>query len=229
MHNNVNMHSTFKKLSILGLSGSLALSYGCATDPNTGQQTVNKAALGAIAGAVVGAAVAKKKDRKKGVLLGAALGGGAGYYFDRQAKELKEKLKDTDVDVERTPDGISLNMPGNVSFPSNQYALLPSFHGALDSVASVLNQYQDSRIKVAGHTDSQGSDSYNVTLSEKRANSVMRYLINQGIAPSRISSFGYGESYPVATNDTADGRAENRRVELEILGTEKTGAGAAQQ
>lgn len=190
---------------------------GCTTDPYTGEQKVSKAAVGAIAGAVVGAAVSSKKDRTKGAAIGAALGGGTGYYFDRQEQILRQKLQNTGVSVTRTESGIILNMPGNVSFPTNQYAILPSFYEVLDSVALVFNEFKKTRIKVSGHTDSQGSDSYNQTLSEKRADSVMQYFVSKGIARGRMSAYGYGERYPIASNDTPEGRSLNRRVELEIL------------
>ncbi len=190
---------------------------GCTTDPYTGEQKVSKTAIGAVAGAVVGAAVSSKKDRKKGALIGAAVGGGTGYYFDRQEQILKQKLQNTGVSVTRTPEGIILNMPGNISFPTNQYAILPSFYEVLDAVAMVFKEFEKTRIKVSGHTDSQGSDSYNQTLSEKRADSVMQYFVAKGVARGRMSAYGYGERYPVAANDTPEGRALNRRVEIEIL------------
>ncbi|MCG8312045.1 MAG: OmpA family protein [Pseudomonadales bacterium] len=206
-----------KKLLAPAIAASLVLSSGCATDPYTGEQKVSKAAIGAVAGAVVGAAVSSKKDRKKGALIGAAVGGGTGYYFDRQEQILRQKLQNTGVSVTRTQDGIKLNMPGHVSFPTNEYAILSSFYDVLDSVALVFEEFEKTRIKVSGHTDSQGSDSYNQTLSERRAESVLQYFVSKGVARGRLSAYGYGERYPVASNDTADGRAANRRVELEIL------------
>ena len=206
-----------KKLLAPAIAASLVLSSGCATDPYTGEQKVSKAAIGAVAGAVVGAAVSSKKDRKKGALIGAAVGGGTGYYFDRQEQILRQKLQNTGVSVTRTQDGIKLNMPGHVSFPTNEYAILSSFYDVLDSVALVFEEFEKTRIKVSGHTDSQGSDSYNQTLSERRAESVLQYFVSKGVARGRLSAYGYGERYPVASNDTADGRAANRRAELEIL------------
>ncbi|MDX1693776.1 MAG: OmpA family protein [Ketobacteraceae bacterium] len=190
---------------------------GCTTDPYTGEQKVSKAAIGAAAGAVVGAAVSSKKDRKKGALIGAAVGGGTGYYFDRQEQILRQKLQNTGVSVTRTPEGITLNMPGNISFPTNQHSILPSFYDVLDSVAMVFKEFEKTHIKIAGHTDSQGSDSYNQTLSEKRADSVLQYFVSKGVARGRMSAYGYGERYPIASNDTPEGRAMNRRVEIEIL------------
>lgn len=190
---------------------------GCTVDPYTGEQKISKAAIGAVAGAVVGAAVSSKKDREKGALIGAAVGGGTGYYFDHQEKILRQKLQNTGVSVTRTQEGIKLNMPGNVSFPTNQHSILPSFYEVLDSVALVFEEFDKTRIKVAGHTDSQGSDAYNQTLSEQRAESVLQYFVSKGIARGRMSAYGYGERYPVASNDTPAGRSQNRRVELEIL------------
>lgn len=207
-------------LRIIAITVAATLGFslsGCTTDPYTGEQKVSKAAVGAVAGAVVGAAVSSKKDRKKGALIGAAVGGGTGYYFDRQEQILRQKLQNTGVSVTRTQNGIVLNMPGNISFPTDQYAILPSFYEVLDSVALVFNEFEKTRIKVAGHTDSQGSDSYNQTLSEKRADSVLQYFVSKGVARGRMSAYGYGERYPVASNDTPQGRALNRRVELEIL------------
>jgi outer membrane protein OmpA-like peptidoglycan-associated protein len=191
---------------------------GCAIDPYTGEQKVSNTAIGAAAGAVVGAAVSSKKDRAKGAAIGAALGGGAGYYFDYQEKILRQKLEGTGVSVTRTEDGgIRLNMPGNVSFPSDQYALLPSFYDVMDSVSVVLKEYSKTAIQVTGHTDSTGSFEYNQALSERRAESVKSYLVTQGVSATRLHANGYGPRYPIASNDTPQGRAANRRVEIEIL------------
>ena len=191
---------------------------GCTTDPYTGEQKVSNAAIGAAAGAIVGAAVSSKKDRAKGAAIGAAVGGGAGYDFDHQEKILREKLQGTGVSVTRTEDGgIRLNMPGNVSFPTNEYALLPSFYDTLDSVSIVLKEYDKTSIKVTGHTDSTGSFQYNQTLSEQRAASVKDYLASRGVSANRMHANGYGPRYPLASNSTPQGRAANRRVEIEIL------------
>ena len=182
------------KRTILAASvfASIALS-GCTIDPYTGEQKVSNTAIGAAAGAVVGAAVSSKKDRAKGAAIGAAIGGGAGYYFDYQEKLLRQKLEGTGVSVTRLENGgIKLNMPGNVSFPSDEYQLLPSFYDTLDSVAIVLKEYSKTAIRVTGHTDSTGSFEYNQTLSERRAASVKDYLVSKGVASSRLHSNGYG-------------------------------------
>lgn len=196
---------------------SIFLAAGCATDPYTGEQKVSNAAIGAAAGAVLGVAVSSKKDRAKGAAIGAAVGGGTGYYFDHQEKILRQKLQGTGVSVTRTEQGIQLNMPGNVSFPTDEYILRTSFYETLDSVALVLQEFNKTSIKVTGHTDSTGGFEHNQLLSEKRAASVRGYLAQQGVASSRLHSNGYGPRYPVASNDTAQGRAANRRVEIEIM------------
>ncbi|MAR90205.1 MAG: OmpA family protein [Pseudomonadota bacterium] len=207
------------KKAIVGVSLAMALGLaGCTIDPYTGEKKASNTAIGAAAGAVVGAAVSSKDDRAKGAAIGAALGGGAGYYFDYQEKLLRQKLEGTGVSVTRMENGgIRLNMPGNVSFPVDQYQLLPSFHDVLDSVALVLNQYSKTSVKVTGHTDSTGSFEHNQLLSERRAQSVKDYLINQGVAANRLHAQGYGPRYPIASNDTQQGRAANRRVEIEIV------------
>ncbi len=206
-----------KKLFCSAVVLSALFAGGCTVDPYTGEQKVSKAAIGAVAGAAVGAAASSKKDRTKGAVIGAAVGGGAGYYFDYQEKLLREKLQGTGVSVTRTETGIILNMPGNISFPSGQYALLPSFYDVLNSVAQVLKEYNKTSIQVTGHTDSTGGAQLNQTLSENRAAAVAQYLASQGISQARLHSNGFGPRYPIASNDTAEGRAANRRVELQIL------------
>ena len=206
-----------KKALLGAFVATSIITTGCTTDPYTGEQKVSNAAIGAAAGALVGAAVSSKKDRAKGAAIGAAVGGGAGYYFDHQEKILREKLQGTGVSVTRTESGIRLNMPGNVSFPTDEFALLPSFYETLDSVSLVLNEFDKTSIKILGHTDSTGSFQYNQTLSERRAESVKEYLVSRGVSSSRLHTNGYGPRYPLATNDTAQGRSINRRVEIEIL------------
>src|SRR3990167_2110609 len=205
-----------KWLCSAAVGASLMLA-GCTTDPYTGEQKVSKAAMGATAGALLGAAVSSKDDRAKGAVIGAAVGGGAGYYFDRQEQLLRQKLQGTGVSVTRTQTGIILNMPGNISFPSGQYSLLPSFYDVLNSVSLVLKEFDKTSIKVSGHTDSTGGFEMNQTLSENRANSVAEYLATQGVGRTRLHTYGYGPRHPIASNDSPDGRAANRRVELEIL------------
>ncbi len=198
----------------------------CTTvDPYTGESktsnTTTGAVVGAVAGAVVGAASASDKDRKKGAATGAvvggAIGGGVGYYMDQQEAALREKLRGSGVQVKREGDTIQLIMPGNITFATSKYEIRSDFYSVLDSVSLVLIEFDKTAIKVSGHTDSTGSAEFNQTLSEQRAESVRSYLINKKIKAGRLQAIGYGPRYPIATNNTAEGRQINRRVELELL------------
>jgi len=207
----------FAALAVLALAG-------CTIDPYTGEQktssTAKGAGIGAVTGAVLGGAVSSKKDRKKGVLTGAAVGaaagGGVGYYMDRQEAILRERLEGTGVRVQRVGDQITLIMPGNITFDTDSDQVRSGFHEVLDSVTLVLNEFKDTRIEIKGYTDSTGSFEYNQGLSERRAQSVGRYLMNRQVAPARIQTVGYGPRYPIASNDTPEGRAQNRRVEIDL-------------
>ncbi|HVY82809.1 MAG TPA: OmpA family protein [Steroidobacteraceae bacterium] len=136
--------------------------------------------------------------------------------MDRQEAKLREQLRGTGVSVTRQGDNIVLNMPGNITFATGSADLNSSFFGVLDSVALVLKEYDKTIIDVAGHTDSVGSDQTNQALSERRANTVGQYLRSKGIQENRIATIGYGKSRPIASNDTPDGRQQNRRVELTL-------------
>ncbi|WP_339805939.1 OmpA family protein [uncultured Marinobacter sp.] len=199
---------------------------GCMTyDPYTGEEKTSSATkgsiIGAIGGAAVGAATSSSSDRGKGALIGAAaggaVGGGIGYYMDRQEAELRNRLEGTGVRVVRNGDQIELVMPGNVTFDVNESSIRPSFTGTLESVALVLKEFDKTIIQIDGHTDSTGALSYNQLLSERRAGSVRDFLMNQGIEPRRTRANGYGPRYPIASNDTAAGREQNRRVELTLV------------
>lgn len=172
------------------------------------------AALGALAGQAIG------KDSKStliGAGVGALAGLGWGAYKDKQQAELQANLQNTQVGVTQEGDAIKLTLPGGVSFASNSSTISQSFYGPLNSIASTLMQYPESRVVVAGFTDSTGSPEYNAELSQKRAQSVARYLTKSGVASGRLSSTGYGASNFIADNSTEQGRAMNRRVEIKIL------------
>lgn len=193
-------------------------------DPYTGEQktsnTAKGATGGAIAGAVIGAATSSKKDREKGILTGAAVGaaagGGVGYYMDRQAAQLREKLQGSGVQVARDGDNIQLIMPGNITFATGKSDIRTDFHSVLDSVVEVLKEFKKTRIKVSGHTDNTGGADLNQRLSEDRAASVKNYLVSGGVASGRVNSVGYSYRYPIASNSTPQGRESNRRVELQL-------------
>ncbi len=207
------------QLLIVAVASGLALS-GCTTDPATGQQRLNKTALGTLAGAAGGAAISKATGGDKtgrDAAIGAVLGAGVGYYMERQAKQLEQQMAGTGVTVTPNANGnIDLVMPGNITFSFDNATLNSSFKPTLDKLASTMNEYNQNTVTIAGHTDSQGSASYNQGLSRDRAYAVANYLSARGIPSSRINVVAYGESRPVADNNTDYGRQQNRRVELVI-------------
>lgn len=196
----------------------------CTTNPYTGESQAGKAGIGAGVGAVLGAGIgvlsSSKKDRGKGALIGAAagaaLGGGAGYYMDVQEAKLREKMQGTGVSVTRQGDNIVLNMPNNVTFDTNSSTLKPAGANTLVGVAMVLKEYEKTAVNVVGHTDSTGARALNMTLSQQRADGVASALITQGVAANRIRSSGVGPDQPIAANNTAEGKAQNRRVEITL-------------
>jgi len=219
------------------LSGSIAaaaliVTAGCTTDPQTGERRMSKTAIGALAGAAVGtgagALVGGKKKRTEmivGAGIGALAGTAVGAYMDKQERELREKTAGTDVEVVRNGDDLLLNMPSGITFETNSYAIQPQFRQTLDNVASTLAQYNQTYIDVYGHTDSTGGDAVNIPLSQNRAKSVADYLSMRGVLSARIGTQGFGSSQPLASNETAEGRQKNRRVEIKIVPLENsTGA-----
>lgn len=199
---------------------SIAVLSACTTNPYTGEQQASKAATyGAGAAAVcglIGSMDSSKKARNAALGCG-IVGAGVGAYMDVQEAKLREQLQGTGVQVVREGDNIRLIMPGNITFASDSYHLRPDFYPVLDSVGLVLSKYADTTMRVTGHTDNTGSRQHNQTLSERRARSVADYLISRDIAHSRMYVQGVGFDQPIADNNTADGRAVNRRVELYIL------------
>lgn len=197
----------------------------CTTNPYTGERQASKAGVGAGIGAAVGAVAGvlsgdDADERRKRALIGAGVGAlagaGVGAYMDRQEARLREELQGTGVSVTRIGDDIILNMPGNITFDVNQASIESDFYPVLNSVAKVAQEYEKTLIDVAGHTDSTGTVAYNMELSQRRANSVAQYLKSQGVDGTRIYAEGYGPHYPIADNSTAQGRSENRRVEIAL-------------
>lgn len=198
--------------------------YGCSTvNPYTQEKQTSKAVKGAGIGAAAGAVAGllTKGDKLQNALIGAGVGalagGGVGYYMDVQEAKLRQRLEGTGVSVTRIGNNITLNMPSSITFALNSSDLNAQFFNALNGVAMVLKEYDKTLIEVAGHTDSSGSAQYNQSLSERRAQAVASYLASQGVKQERLMTVGAGETRPIASNDTEQGRAANRRVELTIV------------
>lgn len=208
----------------LGATVIALLVAGCVTDPETGQRRLSNAAIGGIGGALggylLGDIVGGRHDRTE-KLLGAGIGGlagaGIGAYMDRQERELRERTAGTDVSITRQGDDLVLNMPSGITFATDSATIDPQFRPTLDKVADVLARYNQTYVDVYGHTDSTGSDAYNQGLSERRAQSVAGYLESRGVIAARVGTRGFGETQPIASNDTEAGRAANRRVEIKLV------------
>lgn len=197
----------------------------CATDPYTGESKVSKTAWGTGIGTAVGAGVGALIGGQKGALIGAGVGAGVGAasggYMDIQARKLRETLQGTGVQVARDGDNIRLIMPNAITFNTNEDVMKTSANKVLDSVALVAKEYDKTNLQVLGFTDSTGNDKINIPLSQRRAASVANYLQLRGISAARISSAGMGASNPIASNATAEGREQNRRVEIYLINTQK--------
>lgn len=197
----------------------------CVTDPETGNQRISTTgaigtAVGAVGGYLLGDLIGGRNDRTERIVgagIGAVAGGAIGTYMDRQQRDLEEATAGTDTEVIREGDNLYLQMPGSVAeFDVDSAALRPTFQTQLDEIATTLNTYPETYIDVYGHTDSDGSDAYNLDLSRRRAQSVSSYLQSRGVNGARIATQGFGESTPIATNATAEGKQRNRRVEIRI-------------
>ncbi len=203
------------------LLSSLLLGACTTINPYTREEktsnAVKGAGIGAISGAVIGVLAG---DNRKSALIGAGVGalagGGIGYYMDVQEVQLRQELEATGVSVTRYGDSIVLNMPGNITFNTASSNISANFYAVLNSVAKVINKYEKTYVDVYGHTDSVGQASYNMNLSQQRADSVSRYLQTRRVLPQRILTRGMGEGQPVSSNNNARGRAQNRRVEIKL-------------
>ncbi|WP_415922149.1 OmpA family protein [Tateyamaria sp. SN6-1] len=208
---------------VLSLGAVVAL--GACTDPGTlGGNPENKnanqgALIGAGTGAVIGALISD--DRGRGAVIGAALGGaagaGIGYSLDRQEAELRRDLGNDRVTITNTGDRLIVSFPQDILFAVNSFAVRPDLQSDLGVLASSLGDYPNSTVQIVGHTDSDGEAAFNQQLSERRANAVADVLLNNGVPFNRVQTFGRGESQPIASNLTPEGKAQNRRVEIVIL------------
>jgi len=206
-------------LKIAAIASSLMVT-ACTVNPYTGEQQASKAATyGAGAAVVCGliGSIDSSKHARNAALGCGLVGAGVGAYMDVQEAKLREELRGTGVSVAREGDNIRLIMPGSITFETDSYNLRGDFYAVLNSVGKVLAKYNDTTLRVTGHTDNTGSKAYNQTLSERRARSVADYLATQGVSSSRSFSEGRAFDQPIASNSSASGRAQNRRVELYIL------------
>ena len=216
-----------RALVISTLVGAGLVLSGCQTMSGQGNDiggvSYDKAALGTLIGAAAGYGVSKginngsSSQNNRAIAIGATLGGASGLYLDNKEKKLREQMAGTGVDVSRNPDGsVQLIMPGSITFDTNKSNIKPNFYGTLNKVAQTLAEDNKSAILVTGYTDNTGNDSINIPLSQARAQSVKNYIASQGVSSSRIDAQGLGSSNPIASNATAAGKEQNRRVEISI-------------
>jgi outer membrane protein OmpA-like peptidoglycan-associated protein len=198
----------------------LAAVTGCAEWSNTKKGAAIGAGAGGAAGGVIGYATGATVA---GILIGAAVGGASGAlignYMDKQAAEIQRDIEG--AKVERIGEGIKITFSSGILFDVDKANLKDQSKGELSQLSGILNKYDDTNILLAGHTDSTGSEQYNYELSKRRAKAVSNYLVSQAVNSARISIEGYGPSQPVAGNETPEGRAQNRRVEVAIWANEK--------
>ena len=212
-----------RALVISTLVGAGLVLSGCQTTGNNmGGVEYDKAALGTIIGAAAGYGISKgnantSRQNNRAAAIGAVVGGATGVYLDNKEKKLRQQMAGTGVEVNRNPDGsVGLVMPGNITFDTNKSNIKPNFYSTLNKVAQTLTEDNKSGILVTGYTDSTGNDSINIPLSQARAQSVASYLASQGVSTTRINAQGHGAANPIASNATAEGREQNRRVEISI-------------
>ncbi|WP_315919799.1 OmpA family protein [Mesorhizobium sp. SP-1A] len=210
-----------KKIVIVAVAMSVLVG-ACTTDPYTGEQKISNTAGGAALGALGGAALgtlAGGNDRRNALIgagIGALAGGAVGSVMDQNENALRAQLQGTGVSVTRTGDQIILNMPSDITFAVDQDSVKPEFYQVLNSVALVLKKYRQTTVDVFGHTDSTGGDQHNFDLSQRRALAVANYLTAQGVDSRRFAVTGFGKTRPIASNATEAGRAQNRRVEIQL-------------
>lgn len=200
---------------------AVAMLSACATDPYTGESKVSKTAWGTAIGTAAGAGIGALAGGKKGALIGAgvgaAAGAGTGAYMDIQARKLRAELVGTGVQVQQVDGRVYLIMPGNITFDTNEAVIKQGFQPVLNSIAKVIKEYNKTMVQVYGYTDNTGSAATNNALSLRRANAVSNYLRLRGVDGNRIITDGLGSANPIASNSTAAGREQNRRVEIALI------------
>lgn len=210
----------------LAMAAASSLLLSACTDPaqlspdSTFTKTQQGALIGAGGGALAGALIGgSTKSAAIGAAVGGAVGAGIGYSLDQQEADLRRDLGNEDVQITNTGDELIVSLPQDLLFETDSAAVRPDLQDDLYRVAGNLQQYPSSSIQVVGHTDSDGDAGYNQELSERRANAVAGVLVNAGVQPARMQTFGLGENQPVASNLSEDGKAQNRRVEIVIAPT----------
>ena len=214
------------KLLSSALAGSaLLILSGCVTPESAanskpGDNTTAGTIMGGLIGAIAGMAMSSKGDRKKGAIVGAIVGAAAGnaigQTLDEQAADLRRDLNNNQVNVTNTGSELIVTMPQDILFALDSAAVRSDLRRDLGVVAGNLQAYPNSTISIEGHTDNTGTANYNRILSQRRANAVADILVNNGVPPARLYAVGRGENEPVASNLSATGRAQNRRVEIVI-------------
>ena len=216
------------KLSLILILSSAFILGGCAS----WNRTQKGAAAGTVAGGATGAIIGRASGNTAlGAIIGAAVGGAAGAVIGNQMDKQAEEIKKTvpDANVERVGEGIVVEFSSNVLFGFDESNLSVEAKTSLDKLVLVLNNYADTDIELQGHTDSRGSAAYNQALSERRAGAVSDYLAERKISDGRLTIKGFGESLPKYSNETSEGRSQNRRVEFLITANEKMKAEAARE
>ena len=204
-------------LTLLAASAAVLLATGCANMDDTQRRTATGAGVGALAGAVIGSATGGSAGT--GAVVGAGVGALGTYIWsqnmERQKREMEQATRGTGIAVSQTADNrLMLNIPSDISFAVGRSDIQSNFAPVLDQFAQSLRNNPATEVRIVGHTDSSGSDAVNNPLSVDRAASTRSYLASRGVDSRRITIDGMGERYPIATNDTAEGRARNRRVEI---------------
>ncbi len=220
-----------KRIITIVLAAAVVMTGCAAPQTKTGKGAVYGTAGGAAAGALAGQLIGKNTEATLiGAAVGAAVGGltgaGIGNYMDQQEAEFRQALAQSEAaQIEREGNLLAITLKGDVTFDTDSTVVRPGLYGEINRIAQVMVQYPETQIIIQGHTDSTGSAEYNQRLSERRAEAVQNLIIQQGVSAYRISSIGYGERQPVASNATAAGRQMNRRVEIRIRPTDQAAAG----
>jgi len=218
-----------KKTVVIIVAVALAFSLGgCSSMKKRDKGLIIGAAAGAVVGGVIGDAAG---NTAAGAIIGAAIGGAAGAYIgnymDKQAEEMERDLEG--ARIERIGEGIKITFASGILFDINKSGLRPEAQVNLTKLAAILNKYEDTEILIEGHTDSTGPEEHNMDLSIRRGESVATHLASQQVIPTRFTVLGYGETQPIATNETTEGRQQNRRVEIAIFANDKLKKVAEQQ